>query len=234
MVERRVAGEPLAWITGTAAFCGLTVLVEPGVYVPRWQSEPLARMAAQLLPSDGIAVDLCTGSGALAMVMQATHPGASVTGTEVDATAARCARRNGVQVIEGDLDACLPPELEARVDVMAGVLPYVPTEALRLLPRDVQAFEPATALDGGPRGLDLVVRAIGGSRRWVRPGGWLLLEVGGDQVPEVTEAFASAGYREVEVLVDDDGDPRGVVGCRDASPTVPAGHERQGGRSGCS
>ena len=216
MVDRRVTGEPLAWITGTAAFCGLTVAIEPGVYVPRWQSEPLALMAAELLPPHGVAVDLCTGSGAVAMVMQAAHPGASVTATEVDATAARCARRNGVEVVEGDLDAGLPAELAAGVDVMTGVLPYVPSGALRFLPRDVQAFEPTAALDGGTGGLTVVLRAIDGSRRWVRPGGWLLLEVGGDQVAPVTEAFATSGYRAVQVLVDDDGDPRGVFGRRTA------------------
>jgi len=212
MVDRRRTGEPLAWITGSTVFCGTSVAVDPGVYVPRWQSEPLAAEAARLLPLDGCGVDLCTGSGAIAVVMQLTRPGALVVATELDAAAARCARRNGVTVYEGDLDAPLPDELASRVDVMAGVLPYVPTDALEFLPRDTQDFEPRAALDGGPGGLDFVSRAVGRSRRWVRPGGWLLLEIGADQVAAAGRMFSTAGYGEVRVLEDGDGDPRGICG----------------------
>jgi release factor glutamine methyltransferase len=214
MVDRRLTGEPLAWITGQTVFCGLTVAIEPGVFVPRWQSEPLALMAAQLLPPEGIGVDLCTGSGAVAMVMQSAHPDASVLATEVDATAARCARDNGVVVVTGDLDEPLPAAMASRVDVMTGVLPYVPTEALRFLPRDVQGFEPPVALDGGPGGMAVVSRAIGRSPRWVRLGGWLLLEIGGDQVAGAREIFTASGYRDVDVLEDGDGDVRGIYGQR--------------------
>ncbi len=216
MLDRRLTGEPLAWITGEAVFCGLRVVVDPGVYVPRWQSEPLARMAAELLPSDGIGVDLCTGAGAIARVMQAARPGARVLATELDAAAARCARANGVEVVEGDLDVPLPADVAGRVDVMVGVLPYVPTGALRLLPRDVQEFEPPGALDGGPDGTELVARAVRGSGRWVRSGGWLLLEIGGDQVAGVEHVFAESGYGHIHVLEDEDGDPRGIVGRRGA------------------
>ena len=212
MVDRRRTGEPLAWITGSTVFCGEAVVVDPGVYVPRWQSEPLAVEAAHLLPERGCGVDLCTGSGAIAVVMQSTRPDALVVATELDAAAARCARRNGVTVFEGDLDAPLPDELASQVDVMAGVLPYVPTDALRFLPRDTLDFEPRVALDGGPGGLDFVSRAVHHSRRWVKPGGWLLLEIGGDQVAAACRMFATSGYGTVRVLEDGDGDPRGICG----------------------
>jgi release factor glutamine methyltransferase len=212
MVERRLTGEPLAWITGRTAFCGLEVAVDPGVYVPRWQSEPLARLAAELLPPTGLAVDLCTGSGAVAMVMQAIRPRARVVATDIDPVAVRCARRNGVVVYPGHLDRPLPPELAAGVDVMTGVLPYVPDEAIHLLPRDVQAFEPRAALDGGRDGLESVASVVGTSPSWLRRGGWLALEVGGDQVPPVTALFEAAGYDALGVLEDADGDPRAVYG----------------------
>ncbi len=212
MVDRRSGGEPLAWITRTAPFCGLAVGLEAGVYVPRWQSEPLARAAARLLPPSGLAVDLCTGSGAIAMVMRSARPEARVIGTELSPVAAGCARRNGVEVLEGDLDRPLPKEIASNVDVMVGVLPYVPTDALRFLPRDVQAFEPAVALDGGEDGLALVSRAVATSRTWVRQGGWLLLEIGGDQVDDTVRLFATAGYGKIDVIEDGDGDPRGVCG----------------------
>lgn len=214
MVDRRLTGEPLAWITGAAVFCGLDVAVDPGVYVPRWQSEPLALEAAHLLPRRGCGVDLGTGSGAIAMVMQSVRPDARVVATEVDVVAARCARGNGVTVFEGDLDAPLPDDLASHVDVMTGVLPYVPTDALGLLPRDVRDFEPRAALDGGSQGLDLVARAVRRSRRWVSPGGWLFLEIGGDQAAAAERMFAASGYDEVRVLEDGDGDPRGICGRR--------------------
>ncbi len=212
MLRRRLTGEPLAWITRRVSFCGLELNIEPGVYVPRWQSEPLARLGGRLLPPDGLAVDLCTGSGAIARSMGAARPGAHVVGTEIDPVAARCGRRNGVVVHEGSLDEALPATLRSRVDVMIGVLPYVPSGAIELLPRDARLFEPHRALDGGPDGLELVAEAVRRSPRWVRRGGWLLLEVGGDQVDTVTELFRAAGYCDVRVLVDDEGDPRGVSG----------------------
>ncbi len=212
MVTRRTDGEPLAWITGRAVFCGRHVIIEPGVYVPRWQSETLARLAARLLPASGCGVDLCTGSGAVALVLQAARPGATVVATEIDPVAVGCARRNGVAVYPGDLDRALPAALTSRVDVITGVLPYVPTEALHLLPRDVQQFEPRRALDGGPGGLGLVARAITAGPRWLRLGGWLLLEVGSDQIDVVSKTFTASGFDEVAVIEDGDGDARGVFG----------------------
>jgi release factor glutamine methyltransferase len=212
MLTRRMAGEPLAWVTGTTVFCGHTVGVHPGVYVPRWQSEALARTACGLLPDHGNAVDLCTGAGAVALVLQAARPAARVVATESDPVAAACARSNGVDVRIGDLDAPLPDDLAGRVDVLCGVLPYVPRDALHLLPRDVVAHEPRTALDGGEGGLEVVVRAVAASTRWVAPGGWLLLEAGGGQFPAVQDLFARAGYERIRVLEDGDGDPRAVCG----------------------
>lgn len=212
LVARRTSGEPLAWITGRATFCGIVLAVAPGVYVPRWQSEALAGRAADLLPDDGTAVDLCTGSGAVARVLAERHPTAKVLATEIDDRAVSCARDNGVDVRQGHLYDPLPVDVAGAVDVVVGVVPYVPADALHLLPRDVLAFEPLAALDGGTDGLDLVRDAIGGSTRWLRPGGWLLLEVGGDQTAAALGLLADTGYAEGSVLADGDGDPRAVLG----------------------
>jgi len=210
LVDRRVTGEPLAWITGRTVFCGLEVAVDPGVYVPRWQSEPLARRAADHLPDTGVAVDLCCGAGAIGLVLREARPGAEVVGTEVDPVAARCARRNGLSVLVGDLDDPLPELLAGRVDVLVGVLPYVPAGAMATLPRDVRDFEPRLALDGGENGLEVVARAVRRSPRWLRPGGWLLLEVGSDQVDGASALLMAAGFGDPEVIEDGDGDPRAV------------------------
>jgi len=211
LVARRVAGEPLAWVVGSTRFCGLDVAVDPGVYVPRWQSETLARRAAELLPPDGTAVDVATGSGALAVVLAHRRPAARVVATELDSAAVACARRNGVDARQGRLDEPLPDDLAGAVDVLCAVLPYVPTDALHLLPRDVRDHEPRRALDGGTDGLALVGELVARAPRWVRPGGSILLEVGADQIGPLTGLLESAGFGSTEVLLDGDDDPRGVA-----------------------
>jgi release factor glutamine methyltransferase len=210
LVERRTTGEPLAWITGATQFCGCSVTVAAGVFVPRWQSERLAERAVELLPSQGRAIDLGTGSGAIAMVLMSRRPGATVVGVESDPIAAQCARRNGVLVVEGDLFDAVPTTWKGTVDVIVGVLPYVPTDEIQYLPRDVPAFEPLAALDGGSDGLFVTRRAAIESREWLRDGGHLLLEIGGDQPRVLVPVLELAGFGSVRVTVDEDGDPRGV------------------------
>jgi release factor glutamine methyltransferase len=216
LLERRLRGEPLAWITGSVRFCGLRVRIDPGVFVPRPHTQALARRAAALLPAAGIAVDLCTGSGAVAAVLGWVHPRATVVGTDVDPAAVACARRNGVRALVGDLDDPLPPSLRGHVDVMTAVVPYVPTEELHLLPRDVLAHEPRRALDGGRRGTTVLLRAAGAASGWLRPGGRVLLELGGDQASEVATALEDAGLEEIRVHRDGDGMDRAIGARRPA------------------
>jgi len=213
LVARRTSGEPIAWLTGAVTFCGIGLFVAPGVYVPRRQTEPLARRAMTLLPSAGVAADLCTGVGAIAAVLAEAVPTAQVLATELDENAVRCARRNGVEVFEGFLDDPLPRALEHRVDVLTAVVPYVPTDSLRLLPRDVQAFEPRLALDGGVDGTDVLVEVVRRSTRWLRPGGWLLLELGGDQAEPMGQLLHDVGFERLDVMGDEDGDPRAICAC---------------------
>jgi release factor glutamine methyltransferase len=210
LVVRRSAGEPVAYLTGAITFCDLRLQVAPGVYIPRWQSEPLARRAATLLPPGGVAVDLCTGNGAIAAVMAAAAPGARVLATELDERAVRCARRNRVEVLAGFLDDPLPLELRRAVDVMTAIVPYVPTDGLRLLPRDVLAFEPRLALDGGPRGTDLLQQVAWRSTGWLKAGGWLLMELGGDQSEAIGQLLDELGFAGIEVMDDEDGDLRAI------------------------
>ena len=210
LVTRRTTGEPLAWLTGAVTFCGRRLFIAPGVYVPRGQTEALARRAATLLPPAGVAVDLCTGAGAVAAVMMAAVPAARVFATDLDETAVRCAQRNAIDTFQGFLDDPLPHALEHRVDVLTAVVPYVPTGSLRLLPRDVQAFEPMLALDGGVDGTDLLVEVGRRSARWLKPGGWLLLELGGDQARPMERLLRDVGFEGIDVMTDEDGDPRAI------------------------
>jgi release factor glutamine methyltransferase len=210
LVDRRSTGEPLAWITGMTSFCGVSIAVTPGVYVPRWQSQPLAERASERLPPEGRAIDLGTGSGAIACVLRVRRPSASVLGTERDPAAAECARGNGVTVAEGDLFEGVPTSWRGSVDVVVAVLPYVPTGEIEYLPRDVREFEPTGALDGGADGLVVVRRAVAAARAWLRPGGYLLLEIGGDQPDALTAVLESARFGSIQVICDEDGDPRGI------------------------
>jgi release factor glutamine methyltransferase len=208
-LRRREAGEPLEWIIGRARFGALVLHLDAGVYVPRRQSEELARRAASVLPERGTAVDLCTGSGAVAACLQRAVPSALVVGVDVDPAAARCAVRNGVRVVVGDLGA--PLHASASVDVVTAVAPYVPTAARTLLPADVQQHEPAHALDGGDDGLVVVRRVVGDAARLLRPGGHLLVELGGDQDARLAPDLLRHGFSSVQSWHDDDGDLRGLV-----------------------
>ena len=209
-VRRRLVGEPLAWITGSVSFCGVDIRVDPDVYVPRWLSEPLARQAIERLPQNGTAIDLCTGSGAIAKVLRAHRPGARVAASDVDPRAVACAAANGVEVYEGDLFDPLPRELEGQVDVVVAVVPYVPTHELSLLQRDTFTFEKTVSYDGGADGTDFLRRVARGSPRFLRPGGTLLLELGGDQAELLADELTRLGYAELTVLTDEDGDVRGI------------------------
>jgi release factor glutamine methyltransferase len=210
LAERRVAGEPLAWITGYAPFGDLAVLVHPGVYVPRWQSVELALRAASLLPDDGTAIDLCTGSGAIAASLRAARPAARIAATDTDARAVACARANGVESFLGDLFDAVPAAMRGVTDVVVAVVPYVPSPALHLLPRDTLAFEDPSHYDGGPDGTDLLRRVVEGAPGFLRRGGALLLEVGGDQVELLGPVLEGLGYAALESWTDEDGDRRGL------------------------
>jgi release factor glutamine methyltransferase len=210
LVRRRLTGEPLAWITGSVWFCGVEIRVDPGVYVPRWQSEALARRAVARLPAKGAAIDVCSGTGAIAKVLITGQPGARVVASDIDERAVACATANGVEVYCGDLFEPLPRTLEGCVDVVVGVVPYVPTAALPLLQRDTFTFESPLAYDGGSDGTQVLRRVLTDSPRFLRRGGALVLELGGEQAVMLGDDLAHLGYVDVSVLVDEDGDVRGI------------------------
>lgn len=207
-VSRREQGEPLAWITGRVDFFGRGLHVGVGVYVPRHQTWPLAARAASLLPDTGRAADLCTGSGAVAAYLRSKRPRAVVVGTDIDCRAAASASANGVAVVVADLDLGLRSGI---FDVVTAVAPYVPSRAMRLLPRDVTRYEPRLALDGGDDGLAVVKRSVTGAARLLRQGGWLLAEIGGDQGNGITAVLATAGFASPTFWFDEDGDIRGFA-----------------------
>ncbi|HET6875396.1 MAG TPA: HemK/PrmC family methyltransferase [Acidimicrobiales bacterium] len=208
MVERRTRGEPLAWITGEIVFAGNRVTIAPGVYVPRQQTELLVGVALGFLGHQGCAVDLCTGSGAVAVALAAARPAARVLAVDVDPAAWACACANGIDAHCGDLDAALPAGLTGAVDLVTAVPPYVPSDQLQYLPRDVLAYEPVGALDGGPAGTAVLERVVAAAARLLRPGGHLVVEMGGDQHSALAPVLARAGFSDMQAHHDEDGDLR--------------------------
>jgi release factor glutamine methyltransferase len=179
LIARRIAGERLEHVLGWVEFGGLRLEVDPGVFIPRPQTEALAEQAAALQPA--VALDLFAGCGAIACVVKARNPAARVVAAEADPAALACARRNGarlgVEVVPADVDYGVPAELEGRVDVLTANVPYVPTAELPFVPHD---GEPDEALDGGVDGLEWVQRVKEIAPRWLRRGGVLLYEQPGE------------------------------------------------------
>lgn len=225
-LRRRENGEPLAWIVGSTRFCGHDVRVDVGVYVPRPQTEALAERAAALLASGGrhaVAVDLCTGAGAVALHCVRSAPGAAVVGVDANLRAVLCARRNGVRAVVGDLGS---PLRDGCADVVTAVAPYVPTAAMAYLPSDVQRYEPQSALDGGVDGLAVVRRVVTDAGRILRPTGWLLVELGDGQDMLLRPTLEDQWFDEITPWEDDEGDLRGLAARRCRRPTESAAVSR--------
>lgn len=215
LLAKRLSGLPLAWVTGFIDFGGVRLTIDEGVYVPRHETVMVAERAAELLPERGSAVDLCTGSGAVAALIAARRPGATVLATEIDPVAVRCATANGVRVLQGDLDEPLPDTLAGNVDVVTAVVPYVPADSLAYLPREHREHEPMTALCGGTDGMEVLSRALSAAGRLLRPGGHLVAEVGGDQCERLAPVLKKNGFAKAVVLRDEEGDVRGVTARRE-------------------
>jgi release factor glutamine methyltransferase len=198
LVDRRVSGLPLEHLVGWTAFCGLRIAVGPGVFVPRQRTEFLVREAAALAGPGAVVVDLCCGSGAAGVAIAALTSGSvELHAADVDPAAVRCARRNvepaGGAVYEGDLYAPLPATLRGRITVLAANAPYVPTDAIALMPPEARLHEPRVALDGGADGLDVHRRVAAEAPDWLAPGGHLLIETSDRQAPVAARLLADAG-----------------------------------------
>lgn len=212
MAARRVAGEPLQYITGVAGFRHLDLEVGPGVFIPRPETELVAERAMELAPPSGTLVELGTGSGAIALACAQERPDLDVWGTEVSSDALDWAKRNRdrlglkVEMIEADLFDGLPLELKGAIDVIVSNPPYVP-EGFNL-PGVVADHEPHVALFAADDGLQIIDRLVIQAREWLRPGGWLVLEIGEVQRSAVRRILEGAGYRDVIVRLDMSERPR--------------------------
>jgi len=214
LVKRRGEGEPTAYLTGAKEFYGHALRVDARALIPRPETELLVETALAALPDEGAALDLCTGSGCVAVALALARPRARVTAVDLSAEALQLARENaeglGAQVtlLEGDLFAPVPAE--ARFDVVTANAPYVPTGELAGLARELRR-EPRLALDGGPDGLAVLRRLVRDAPPFLRPGGALLLEMHESHATPLPALCREAGFASAEVRRDLAGLPRLVV-----------------------
>jgi len=219
-IQRRRTGEPVAYILGRREFYGMTFAVDRRALVPRPDTEMLVEVALERTRARsmyGRALDLCTGSGCVAVSLARARPTWRVTASDVSHDALGLAwenaRRQGVvfslRVVVGDLFA---PVFGERFELVTANAPYVPSAELAELAPDIRDFEPRLALDGGPDGLDVIRRIVAQAAAHLEPGGVLALEVGHDQAGRVVELFAAAGFGDVSVRRDYGGHERVVSG----------------------
>jgi len=212
---QRCNGTPLQYLTGEQQFLDLVLQVAPGVFVPRPETERLVEVALKLIEdvSAPVVVDVGTGTGAVALAVKSHRPDARVLATDISAEARELARKNAarlaleVTVLGGDLLGPIPEELRGLVDLLLSNPPYVTEEEYESLPEEVKA-EPYEALVGGTATHGRLAEA---ALEWVRPGGWLAVEVGADQGEEVRAIFLEH-LEEVQVLPDLAGRDRVVTG----------------------
>jgi release factor glutamine methyltransferase len=199
MVDRRVGGTPLEHVVGWSEFCGRRVFVEPGLFVPRRRTEFLVRQAVELARSPApVIVELCCGTGAVGATLVASLDRARLYAVDVEPAAVRCAYRNisaagGGEVLTGDLYQPLPAHLRGDVTMIVANPPYVPTEAIGLLPAEARLHEPHVSLDGGADGLDIARRIAAAAPLWLAPGGHLVVETGARQGARLAEIVARNG-----------------------------------------
>jgi release factor glutamine methyltransferase len=207
LLARRATGEPLAYVIRKTTFKGLTLEITPGAFIPRETSEFMAEHAIRRLRRrpQPVCLDLATGIGPVALAVAHAVPKAKVYGVDVSSRPLALARRNAarlrirnVSFLRGDLFAPLPPSLAGRLDVITIHPPYVPRREMRDLPEEIVRFEPRESLtDGSRTGLRLLTRVADDGPEWLRPGGWLLVEVSPDRSREVSTVMRRAGFRDV-------------------------------------
>ena len=227
MVARRLDGVPMAHITGRQRFMGMEMIAGVEALIPRKETELLARtaidLAAQLVMQQGIAtvVDVCTGSGNIALAVAHHVPGVRVFAADISEAAIDLARRNSVHLgldgrvkfFVGDLLAPFDtPEFHGAVDVLTCNPPYINSAKVEHMPREISGHEPSLAFDGGRFGVAILLRLLQEAPRFVCKGGRLASEVGLGQAAALAKMIGkNPAFVEVCTLLDDTGAERGIL-----------------------
>jgi len=216
MIEKRAEGTPLQHIVGSANFMGLEFKVTPDVLIPRPETELLVEEALKILTPDSRVLELCTGSGCIALSIMKLYPGVTMVASDISPAAVHVAVGNaealGVPMGEG------PGKIDFRIgdlfehvydkfDLIIVNPPYIRTEDIKTLEPEVKDHDPLIALDGGPDGLFFYRRLLYEAKNYLNPEGKLLLEIGYDQAADIT-ALAGHAYKNIKVIKDYSGNDR--------------------------
>lgn len=203
LIKRRGLREPLQHITGSTSFCGYEMTVNRHVLVPRPETELLTEAGWQFLatrpPESVTALDLCTGSGCIAIALAAKCPPAKVVATDISAEALTLARQNAngngvaerIEFLAGDGFAALATAATRAFDLIASNPPYIPSAEIAALDPEVRDFDPRLALDGGDDGLVFYRRLAAGAAEFLKPAGKIMVEFGDGQADALKNIFES-------------------------------------------
>jgi len=227
LVERRADGEPLQYVLGRWAFRTLDLMVDPRVLIPRPETEQVTEIALSELDrmlgsrKPGVAVDLGTGSGAIALALAAERAAVEVWATDISAPALEVAAANlcglggraatRVRLAEGAWWSALPDRLRGHIDLVVSNPPYISSGEMTELDAQVAFWEPVLALEAGPTGLEAVEEILNGAPAWLRPGGVVVVEIAPHQAAPAAELARQARFTEVEVRPDLAGRDRALV-----------------------
>ena len=223
LVQRRVGREPLQYIFGTQEFCGLEFHVNPAVLIPRPETELLVEYVAQRISAEQSAtiVDVCTGSGCIAVAIARQRPRARLIATDLSSRSLDVARQNAIRHSVGEriiwlegnlLGALAGQKLEGQVDVIVSNPPYIAEADWATLQPEVRLFEPRGALVAGPQGTELHERLLQEACRYLSPGGALILEIGAGQARAIRQIVEQiSGYRFHRLVYDEAGLERVVI-----------------------
>jgi len=216
LIRRRLDGEPLQYIEGTTQFGPLELVVDKRVLIPRPETETLFEMASKMVRLPEVIIDLCTGSGALALALKQRFPAAAVFATDISTDAIEVATENmartdtSIYLADGDLFDPLPASLIGEVDLIVANPPYVSEAEFASLPDDVKR-EPRVALVSGRSGLEIIERIGASASQWLRPGGVVICEIG-----EKQGIAAASSFPDIPVVIRQDlnGRDRYVLGVK--------------------
>lgn len=217
MIAKRMERVPVAYITGSCEFMGIEFDVTGDVLIPNQDTETLAEEALRYI-HDGMSVmDLCTGSGCIALSILKYTNDTKAVGTDLSEAALSIAEKNAEKLGMTDrfktVNTDLFPETEEKFDLIVSNPPYIPTKVIETLEPEVKTYEPYMALDGSEDGLVFYRRIVPGAKDFLYKSGYLLLEIGYDQGPSVKELMEQNGYKDVQVIKDLGGNDRVVSGC---------------------
>ena len=196
--SRRARGEPLQYLEGTVDFGPIELLTDNRALIPRPETEAVWDEARRMLSEAGrgtVIVDLCTGSGAMALALKSVFPEARVFATDISEDALSLAKENAarlgldIEFFHGDLFDALPKSISGRIDLLVSNPPYIEEGEWDELPPDVRDHEPRQALVSGPEGTEILERIADDIYRWLGVGGWVLCEIGETQGRRADELF---------------------------------------------